>query len=190
MALDSLMYPAQGRLILNPTNYTSGGDDLGMAQSGHLVGVDFGMDVFDKMPGGGMAQEAAYNSVNGVYSITMLDMSTKLLNMLFRGLAGVGSDPTKEQTFQQFNNYKLGHLLGAGQTFKLQIRPISDAGTPISTRPTIYFPRAAVMSVLPLTWHRGVEHFAATELRLLALKPWSYSVPFLYGDPAGLPAIV
>jgi hypothetical protein len=192
MALDTLMYAAQGRLILNPTSYSGGGDDLGMAQSGHLVGVDFTMDVFDRQPGGSMAQEAAITGVNAVYTITLLDLSSKLLNLLFRGMAGVGTAPvTKPDTFQQFNNYKLGHLLGADQLFKLQIRPVADDGaTPITTKPTVYFPRAAVMSVLPIVWHRGVEHFAATELKLLALKSSSYQVPFLYGDPADLPAIV
>lgn len=187
MALDTGLYPAQGKLILNPTNYTTGGTDLGLVESGHLVGLDFSMDIWDRMTGGTMSQEAAYTGVNAVYSIRLSEFSSTLLNILLRGMMGAGSG---ELTFQGFQGYKLGQLLGSSQTFKLQVRPMSDALAAITTKPTVYIPRAAVMSVVPFVWQRDAYHLTGVELKVAALKHSSYSVPILYGDPTTLPAIV
>lgn len=183
MALDTSLYPAQGRLILSPTNYTTGGTDLGLVAMGHNVGVEFDVETFTRMETGSTAAEARITGVNAVYSITMLEYSASVVSMFFRGMQ------TNTYNFKDFNGYNLGNLVGSSQTFKLQIRPVNDDGTVDSTKPHLYIPRGMVISIGPFSWDRQVGHIEGTRIIVLALKSSSYTSPFLYGDPATLPAI-
>lgn len=168
--------------MLTPTGYDgTTGTNLGIVAEGHLVGIDFGMDVFDKHPQGATAQEARITGVNAMYQMTLLDSSASLLALLFRNMNTTNS-------FQAFNGYKLGHLLSSSQTSKLLIVPIVDAGTEDTTKPYFYAQRAIVQSVVPVVWDRAGSHFEATQIRVVCLKHASLDVPFLYGEKSLFPA--
>lgn len=177
------LYPAQGKLILNPTTYASGGTDLGVIGTGHAIGVNFKTDWFTKQPTGSTPVSYRTHGVEFLYQITLLEHSEALIDLLFRGM-NVGS------SFYTMNNYYLGHDHGAGQEFNLLIRPVQDDGVTFdSSRPLAYMPRAVVKEVGPLIWDRQVMHFGGTFINIVPLLDSDYDSPLLYGYYAELPGL-
>lgn len=182
MALDSNKYPIQGRLILNPTTWTTGGTDLGLIGAGHTFTYDLTKEQFTRQPTGTTPVLTRVTGVNGMMDVELEDYSSSIFSMLFHGM-------NNGNEFDGLTSYKLGHLLGSSNYFKLQIRPVNDDGTVDSTKPHLYIPKGLVIPQGVLVWDRIATHLTAMPLRVVAYKSSSYDVPFIYGDPATLPAI-
>jgi len=180
---DTGLWPAQGKLILNPTSYASGGDDLGVIGTGHAIGVNFKTDWFTRQPTGSTPTSYRTHGVEFLYQITLLEHSTNLMKLLFRGMSS-------DNSFYTMDNYYLGHDHDSNQEFNLLIRPVQDDGVTFDpTRPLAYMPRAVVKEVGPLIWDRQIMHFGGTFLNIVPLLDTDFDSPLLYGYYAELPSI-
>lgn len=182
MAITDGAYPAEGDLILNPTNYLSGGTDLGETGSAHAVGFNKDVSLLSKAPTGSQFTDARILGLNLIYEIVLLDRSTEVMNLMFDGESGA-------DIFEGYSSYLLGHLVDDSQTSKLLIRPDVTKTAANVDNPYLYIPRALVMDLGPVMFeHRGKLQ-AATKLTIVALWDTVRVAAFHYGDNANLAAI-
>jgi len=182
MALDTGQYPAQGRLILTPTNYSTGGTDLGLVSSSHIVSTSMDTESITEHATGTALVDTRFLGMNVSYLIHMTEMSADLTDLLFNKV-------NDSDTVHGFTGYNVGDLLGSSQTHKLLIRPINDDGTVDTSKPTLYIPRGVVTPLTNLTWDRRMPHLAGAAMSITGLWDTSYNAPFLYGEAASLPVI-
>lgn len=175
MALTSGQYTSAANLILNPTNYTTGGSDLGLIGSDHVVGFNKDVSLISKVTTGSQFLEARILGLNLIYEIVLLNMAANTMNLLFDG-------ESASSVFQAYSTYLPGQLVGSSQTSKLLIRP--TAGLPY-----LYMPRALIINAGPVQWSARHMHLEATKLTIVALWDASRSAAFHYGDAANLAAI-
>jgi len=173
---------ANAKLILDPTDYTTGGTDLGLIGTAHMAGFSLDLDTFTNPYHGTTLVDARVTGINWLYSITLIDYSQNWLKLLTRGM-------NTNNTFQAFNGYNLGHLLGSGQTQNLLIRPYDDDGTADATKPMLWIPRAVVIGAYPLVWARSITHIEGVNLAIAALLDDDYDQPAFYGDSTALPSM-
>lgn len=183
MALDTGLYPIQGKLILTPTAYGTGGTDLGIVQSGSLVGFVKEHETFTLHNHGATAAEARITGINALFQLTLVDWSPSLFALLWSGMqSGV------EAMSSYGSNYKLGHLVGDNETSKLMVRPVVDAGTVDADKPLFYARRCLVVGLMPVVYDRVINHLEPLVINLLCLKHSSETLPFRYGNSSTLPA--
>lgn len=181
--MDTGYFPAEGRLILNPTSYSTGGTDLGLVQSAHMVNVLSDTEFITEHGSGGSVSDARTTSMNINYSIHLSEYGTSIIELLFNG-------SNDGDTWHGFTGYNVGDILGSSHTHKLLIRPINDNGTHDINKPTIYIPRAIIQGGNLLVWDRRLAHTSGMALAVAGLFDTTYNSPFLYGDAATLPTIV
>lgn len=183
MALDTGIFAIQGKLILTPTAYGTGGTDLGTVESGSLVGFVKEHETYTLHNHGSSAAEARITGINALFQFQVIDWSPSLFNLLWSNMnSGV------EAMSSYGSNYKLGHLVGDNETSKLMIRPVVDAGTFDADKPLFYARRCLVVGVMPLVWDRVTDHLGPLLVNVLCLKHSSETLPFRYGNSATLPA--
>lgn len=176
MAINDGEYPVEADLFVNPTNYTTGGTNLGLLGSGHLIGFNKDVELLSKAPTGSQYTDARILGMNLIYEIIILNRATAVMNLMFDGESAT-------DIFEGYNSYLLGHPVGASQTSKLLLRPTT------ATNPYLYIPRALVIDLGPIQFdHRG-ELQEATRLTLVALLDTSRDSAYSYGDQANLTAI-
>lgn len=176
MALDTGIFVADANLILDPTNYITGGTDLGKIGSAHIVAFNKDVTMFSHVLTGSQFTEAAIYGINLVYEIILQDRSTNVMNLFFDGESG-------SDVFEAYSTYLPGQYVGDAQTHKLLIRPI------VATKPYLYIPRAMVIDLGPVTWDKRDHHQQNTLLTIVALFDSVRGAAFHYGDQANLAAI-
>lgn len=182
MALDTGLYPVQGKLILTPTAYGSGGTDLGIVQAGSLAGFVKEHETYTLHPSGATAGEARIVGINVLFQMTLIDWSPTLFSLLWSNMQSAA-----EAMSNYGSNYKLGHLLGDNETSKLMVRPVDDAGTFDANKPLFYARRAVVVGLMPVVFDRVINHLEPLVINVLCLKHSSETLPFRYGNSATLP---
>lgn len=182
MALDTGLYPVQGKLILTPTAYGTGGTDLGMVQSGSLIGFEKDLETYTLHQFGSTVAEARLTGINAMFQMTLVDWSPSLFSLLWSGMQSAS-----EAMSSYGSNYKLGHLVGDNETSKILVRPVVDAGTVDADKPLFYARRCLVIGLIPVVYDRVIDHLAPLTLQLLCLKHSSETLPFRYGNSATLP---
>lgn len=182
MALKTGLYPVEGKLILTPTGYLTGGTDLGDLSSTVVAGMDFDAQVLTKHETGGIPVDVRYTGINLILTFSLLHASPSLIDMMFRNTAD-------GDAFYALQNYKLGAVASSSQLFKLLVRPIDDTGSVDSTKSFLYIPRAAIIQITPQIWSRQLAQAASTTLTVLALYDTTLSGPFAYGNYTEFPAI-
>ena len=182
MAITDGAYPAEGDLILGPTNYTTGGTDLGLTGSAHAVGFNKDVSLLSKVLTGSQYTDARILGINLIYEITLLARSTEVMNLMFDG-------ESASDIFEGYSTYLLGQLVGDSQTSKLLIRPNIAKDASNVNKPYLYMPRALVMDMGPVQFsHRGKMQ-EATKMTIVALWDTARTAAFHYGDNANLAAI-
>jgi len=175
MALTNGQYASAASLILTPTNYTTGGTDLGLIGSDHIVGFNKDVSLLSKVTTGSQYTEARLHGVNLIYEIVLLNLSANVMNLLFDG-------ESASSIFQAYSTYLTGQLVGASQTHKLLIRPAAS-------QPYLYIPRGLIIDAGPVQWSAKQMHLEATKLTIVALWDSTRGSAFSYGDAANLTAI-
>lgn len=183
MAIDSGPFPAEGRLILNPTDYNTGGTDLGLVASSHIVTHGFDTEELTEHATGSAVVDIRMLGGNVIYLMHIVEYSEDLISILFNNMND-GSD------FDELNGYNIGDILPVGNTHKLLIRPILDTGVVDPNKPSCYIPRSVVTSPTNIVYDRRLPHSAGMAFQVKGLFDTTYSAPFLYGDAATLPTIV
>lgn len=176
MAIQDGKYPAEGALFLNPTNYLTGGTNLGVLGSAHMAGFNKDVSLMSKVVLGSQYTDARILGLNLIYEIVLLERSTEVMNLMFDGESAT-------DIFEAYTTYLPGQLVDSTQTSQLLIRP-EDA-----THPFLYIPRALVLDMGPAQWHTRGKHQEATQLTIVALWDTSRGAAFHYGDNANLAAI-
>lgn len=173
---------ANAKLILDPTDYSTGGTDMGLIGTAHIAGFSIDTETFSNPFHGTTLTDARIMGVNWLYNVTLIDYSQNWMKLITRGTNTTNS-------FQTFTNYNLGHLVGSGQTHNLLIRPFDDTGVVDVTKPMLWIPRAFVLGAYSPVWDRTVTHIETVQLTIAALLDDLYSQPAFYGDSALLPAM-
>lgn len=175
MAFDTGVFSADCELIHNPTGYTSGGDNLGLIGSVHRVGFRHGVELLRKQNYGIENVQARRFGTNVIYQIIVQNRSELLTEIMLH------NQPVDDHMGEPTSNY--GNLVTSSETEKLLLRP------KVSTKPMLYFPRAFVIDVGPLLWHRKGSHLDETVLTIVGLRDGTTSPPFHYGDYNEFPAL-
>jgi len=175
MALTNGQYTSAANLILNPTNYATGGTDLGLIGSDHVVGFNKDVSLISKVTTGSQFLEARLLGINLIYEIILLNMAANTMNLLFDG-------ESASSIFQAYSTYLPGQLVGTSQTRKLLVRPSTGL-------PHLYIPRALIINAGPVQWSARHMHLEATKLTIVALWDTTRGAAFHYGDAANLTAI-
>lgn len=182
MPLDTGYYPNQAQLILDPTDYGTGGTDLGKVQSIHTASVIPQFEFLTEHATGNQNVDARMTGLQATYLIHMIDFTTDLLavttNNMNNGDSLIGQ-----------NNYNIGDLLSAAQTNKLLVRPITDAGAFDGAKPVAYIPRAINIAALNGVWDRRSPLTNGWVLQITALLDTDYGGPIGFGDYNDLPAL-
>lgn len=181
--MDTGYFPAEGRLILNPTSYSTGGTDLGLVSSSHIVTHGFDTEDLTEHATGSSVVDTRMLGRNVSYLIHVIDFSNDLMDILFNNMND-GAD------FDALNGYNIGDILPVGNTHQLLIRPITDTGTFDVNKPVCFIPRGVVTSPTNFVYDRRLPHTAGMAFSVKGLFDTVYSSPFLYGDAATLPTIV
>lgn len=179
MTLKTGAFTNEASLILNPTNYTSGGTNLGLIGSDHLIGFNKDVEMLSRVITASQYTDARILGLNLVYEIILLESSTNVMNLMFDG-------ESASNIFEAYSTYLPGQLVGASQTSKLLLRPTAAAG---ATAAYLYIPRALVIDLGPVQFAAEKKLLQATRLTIAALWDDSRGAAFHYGDNAGLAAI-
>lgn len=176
MSLKEGAYPVEADLILNPTNYTSGGTDLGLLGSAHLIGFNKDVSLMSRVITGSQYTDARILGLNLIYEIILLKNSTEVMNLMFDG-------ESASDIFEAYSTYLLGQLVDSSQTSKLLLRPVA------ATEPYLYIPRALVIDMGPVQFAHREKLLQATQLVVVALWDSARGAAQHYGDEANLAAI-
>lgn len=176
MAIQDGAYPAEGKLFLDPTTYLTGGTDLGILGSAHLVGFNKDVSLMSKVITGSQYTDARILGINLIYEVVVLNRSLEVMNLMF-------DQDAASNIFENYTTYILGHLVDASQTSKLLIRP----NNPI--HPHLYMSRALVIDQGPIQFHTQGKLQEATQMTIVALLDTARGSPYSYGDQANLTAI-
>lgn len=185
MAITTGYYPAQARLILNPTGFTTGGTDLGKVLSIHTSSIAQEIEFITEHGTGSVPVDASITGITVVYTVQLIDWTEALLGV-------ITNHTNTTDRWQGTGTYKLGALLSSSQTSKLLIRPVNDANAPNSgdaTKPMLYIPRAVQIAPLTGTWDPEFPVGSGFQLQIVALYDTTLGAPAAYGDSADFPAI-
>lgn len=176
MTLETGAYTVEANLILDPTNYTTGGTDLGLLGSAHLIGLNKDVSLLSRVTTGSQYTDARILGLNLIYEIIVLNRSTDLMNLMFDGESAA-------DIFEGYATYLPGHLVDDTQTSKLLLRPT------LATNPYLYIPRALIIDMGPTTFAHRQKLHEATLLTIVGLLDTTRGAAFHYGDNANLAAI-
>ncbi len=176
MALQTGLYPVEGRLILDPTTYTGNdGTDLGKLAASSLAGIDFDGHFLTKHATGYTPTDIRYTGMNCSFIFSLLHASSEVIDLMFR-------KTNTNDSFVGFNGYKMGAIASSSQLFSFLVRPIDDDGTVDTDKPFLYIPRGAVIKVEGLAFDKQIGHYASTAITVAALYDSTISSSFEYGD--------
>lgn len=182
MAIGTGKYPVQGRLILTPTNYASGGTDLGLVESSHIVAVNMDTEQLTEHGTGSAVVDTRILGMNATWLIHMSEISAELQNLMYNKV-------NSSFNVEGFTSYNVGDILSASQTHKLLIRPVDDAGAHDATKPTLYMSRAVVTPAANLIWDRRLSHLSGAAMAITGQWDTARDSAFSYGDSTTLTAI-
>ena len=176
MTLSTGAFTNKASLFLDPTNYTTGGTDLGLIGSDHLIAFNKDVSLLSRVTTGSQYVDARILGINLVYEIVLVESSTNVMNLMFDG-------ESASNIFEAYSTYKVGQLVDSSQTHKLLLRPSAANGA------YLYIPRALVIDMGPVQFAARKKLLDATQLVIVALWDTGRGAAFHYGDNAGLAAI-
>lgn len=171
MALSDGKITVDGDLILSPTDYSSGGTDLGLLETMHLVGFNHDVELLTKQNYGTHYVNARILGTNVVYEITVGNRSTTLMSLLSHSRADADD-------WGENQPYLYGNLVGSDETNDFLIRP--NGGT---TQPYLYIPKGFILDIGPVVFDRRTSHHDLTTITIIALWDTDNDTNVFYGDP-------
>lgn len=186
MALKTGTYPIDATLydVTASGGYTSGGVNMGKALTFHAVQFNTSMEVFFKphSRNGATPAEARILGDAATYEIILGDVSEDWLNMIFQKRVKAASPEMFDMSGG--DNYELGHLISATETYSFVLRPDSDP-----TKPYLWFPRALITSIGPVAWGNQINHSSPTSITILPLHDEDLDTAVFYGNVNHFPSV-
>lgn len=177
MTLADTIFVSPADLMLNPTNYTNTGTNLGEILDAEVAGVSLDYQFLTKQTSGSLWAEARRLGANMVLTVTLAERSSAVVGLLLNSLATSG-------TAKSVNATKPGKLLTSSEYKKLLVRPQNTA------HPALYFPRALVTEVGALIWSPGAgRHMDACKVTIAAMYDATLGEAWYYGATANFPIL-
>jgi hypothetical protein len=168
------MFTAQGQLVLDPTNYSTGGTVIGRSVLGQITNVSAEPEVFSEASTGGTPRYARYVAVGATVVVRFNDFNTETMALFAR----------KMNTGMGWSSSKIGQILEDADLFNILVRPDH------SSKPHLWIPRAMVVSVDDFVFERSLPFTSQATVILVGLGAEELEFePFAFGVPAALPAM-
>lgn len=186
MAIDQTMYPVKGNLFdlgLSPSQYASGGTDLGESLSAKPVAFQHDVELLKRQKSNGFYSGARVFGTNVMLEIVLANRSAAVLNLMMQGRTVSAST-----MYRGFITYPFGNVIAHGSDNSsylrcLQIRPST------ATYPSLVIPRAICVAAGPVTFDQSDVLHDATVLTIVGLWCPTYNDVVGYGDMTSFPSL-